>query len=105
LAVAGSSAEGAGVVVTVQRDGKELEARSKGAVYQGGSEAVFAVLIAGGIGYWLDGYFDSAPIGLLIGIAIGFASFTLRLIRLGKEMQRRYSDETEELKEPKNKSE
>jgi F0F1-type ATP synthase assembly protein I len=89
--------------VTTQQDGKELKTRSKGAVYQGGSEAVFAVLIAGGIGYWLDGYFDSAPFGLLTGIAIGFASFTLRLVRLGREMQRQYSDEAEELKKLKNK--
>jgi F0F1-type ATP synthase assembly protein I len=91
--------------VTTQRGEKDKEARSKGAVYQGGTEAVFAVLIAGGIGYWLDGYFDSAPWGLLIGIAIGFGSFTLRLIRLGREMQRQYSHEADETKEMKNKGE
>ena len=91
--------------MTAQRGEKELEGRSKGAVYQGGTEAVFAVLIAGGIGYWLDDYFDSAPRGLLIGIAIGFASFTLRLVRLGREMQRRYSDEAEEIEKSENKGE
>jgi F0F1-type ATP synthase assembly protein I len=91
--------------VTAQRGEKKLEGRSKGAVYQGGTEAVFAVLIAGGIGYWLDGYFDSAPRGLLIGIAIGFASFTLRLVRLGREMQRQYSDETKKIEKSENKGE
>lgn len=91
--------------MTVQRGEKELQTRSKGAVYQGGSEAAFAVLIAGGIGYWIDGYFDSAPRGLLIGIAIGFVSFTVRLVRLGREMQRQYSNEAKEIEKSKNESE
>jgi len=61
--------------------------RRLGAVYQGAFEAVIALLIAAGIGYWLDGYFDTAPWLLLIGTAIGFASFTVRLIRLGRWMK------------------
>jgi F0F1-type ATP synthase assembly protein I len=89
--------------VRTRQDEKKLQGRSKGAVYQGGSEAAFAVLIAGGIGYWLDDYFDSAPIGLLVGIVVGFASFTLRLIRLGREMQSKYSSEAEAVEESKSK--
>ena len=46
--------------MTDRRDKKELEGRRKGAVYQGGSEAVFAILIAAGIGYWLDSRFEAA---------------------------------------------
>ena len=61
--------------------------RPQGAVYQGAFEAVIALLIAVGFGYWLDGYFDTAPWLLLIGTAIGFASFTVRLIRLGRWMR------------------
>ena len=95
----------AGVVVTARGDEKESQTRSKGAVYQGGSEAVFAILIAAGIGYWIDDHFDSAPTGLLIGVAIGFASFTIRLIRLGREMQRQYSNEAKEIEESKSKGE
>jgi len=67
--------------------------RRLGAVYQGAFEAVIALLIAVGIGYWLDGYFDCAPWLLLMGTAIGFASFTLRLIRLGRWMRDRDLDE------------
>ena len=64
----------------------------KGAVYQGAFEAVIALLIATVFGYWLDGYFDTAPWLLLIGTAIGFASFTVRLIRLGRWMREGNSD-------------
>jgi len=58
--------------------------RRQGAVYQGAFEAVIALLIAVCFGYWLDRTFDTAPVLLLIGTAIGFASFTLRLVRLGR---------------------
>ncbi len=102
---AGAAAGDAGVVVTARRDKKESQTRSKGAVYQGGSEAVFAILIAAGSGYWIDGHFDSAPIGLLIGVAIGFASFTLRLIQLGRRAQRQYSSEAKEIDKSKSESE
>ena len=61
--------------------------RRQGAVYQGAFEAVIALLIAVGFGYWLDGHFDTAPWLLLIGTAIGFASFTVRLTRLGRWMK------------------
>ncbi len=91
--------------MTDRRDKKELEGRRKGAVYQGGSEAVFAILIAAGIGYWLDSRFDTAPIFLLIGLAVGFASFTLRLVRLGRKMQRRIRNEAEETGESASESE
>jgi F0F1-type ATP synthase assembly protein I len=91
--------------VTDRRDEKESDGRSKGAVYQGGSEAVFSILIAAGIGYWLDSRFDTAPALLLIGLAIGFASFTLRLVRLGRVMQRRAMNEAEETDESVSESE
>lgn len=58
-----------------------------GAVYQGAFEAVIALLIAAGFGYWLDGRLDTAPWLLLVGIVIGFASFTVRLLRLGRWMK------------------
>ena len=73
--------------------------RRQGAVYQGAFEAVFALLITAGFGYWLDGYFDTAPWLLLIGTAIGFASFTLRLIRLGRWMKGGESGESDESEE------
>ncbi len=61
--------------------------QQKGAAYQGAVEAVFAILIAGGLGYWADGYFDSAPLYLVIGVVVGFAAFVLRLLRLGGQIE------------------
>jgi F0F1-type ATP synthase assembly protein I len=54
------------------------------AAYQGAFEAVFAILIAGLIGYFADEHFGTSPRYLLIGFAIGFASFVLRLVRMGQ---------------------
>jgi F0F1-type ATP synthase assembly protein I len=36
----------------------------------------------------LDGRFDTSPILLLLGAAVGFAAFVLRLVRLGRQLQR-----------------
>ena len=94
--------------MTDRQDEKKSQAgqgRRQGAVYQGAFEAVIALLIAIGFGYWLDGYFDTAPWLLLIGTAIGFASFTVRLMRLGRWMKDGDSDEPSELDESDNKSE
>lgn len=55
---------------------------SKGAAYQGAVEAVFAILIAIGLGYWADQELDTAPVGLVVGAVIGFSSFVLRLLRM-----------------------
>jgi F0F1-type ATP synthase assembly protein I len=67
-------------------------ARRQGLAYQGGVEAVFAILIAAGIGYWADQHFGTSPLYLLIGMAIGFSAFVLRLLRLGRQLQQRASD-------------
>ncbi len=94
--------------MTDRQDEKKSQAgqgRRQGAVYQGAFEAVIALLIAVGFGYWLDGYFDTAPWLLLIGTAIGFASFTVRLMRLGRWMKGGDSDESSELDSSDNKSE
>ena len=55
-----------------------------GSAYQGAMESVLAIVIAVGIGYWVDVRFDTSPRGLLIGAVIGFAAFVLRLVRMGK---------------------
>ncbi len=55
-----------------------------GSAYQGATESVLAIVIAVGIGYWVDVRFDTSPRGLLIGAVIGFAAFVLRLVRMGK---------------------
>ncbi|MDP6980044.1 MAG: AtpZ/AtpI family protein [Myxococcota bacterium] len=56
--------------------------RQQSAAYQGAVEAALAVPIAAGIGWWCDRQFESQPIGLLIGVVIGFAAMLLRVLRL-----------------------
>ncbi len=66
---------------------KPSGSREAAAAYQGAVEAVFAVLIAGGIGYWADAHFETSPRYLLLGLGIGFGAFVLRLWRLGRKLQ------------------
>jgi len=53
-----------------------------GKAYQWAVEAVLAIPIAIGIGYFVDGRLDSSPYGLVIGAAIGFAAFIRRLVSM-----------------------
>jgi F0F1-type ATP synthase assembly protein I len=73
-----------------RRQGQNEEGRSsrrKGAAYQGAFEAALAILIAGFAGKFADDHFGTAPRYLLIGFFIGFCSFVLRLVRLGRYLQ------------------
>lgn len=66
---------------------KRMAAAAGSDAYQGAFEAIGAVLVGGGFGYWADLTWDSSPWGLLIGIVLGFAAMVLRLLRLGKELE------------------
>lgn len=63
-----------------------MTARSGGGAYEGAAEAVGAILVATLLGYGVDQYFETEPMGLLIGAVFGFAAFVVRLMRLGKEL-------------------
>lgn len=65
---------------------KGLAAAAGSDAYQGAFEAIGAILVGGGFGYWADLTWDSSPWGFLIGIVLGFAAMVLRLLRLGKEL-------------------
>lgn len=65
---------------------RQRAARRQGITYQGAFEAFVAILIAMGIGYWADRRFGTSPLFLLIGTGVGFASFVLRLVRLGRHL-------------------
>lgn len=60
----------------------------QGAAYEGAFEAVFAILIAAFLGDLADDHFGTAPRYLLIGFAVGFASFVYRLVKLGRYLQK-----------------
>jgi len=59
----------------------------RGAAYEGAMEAIFAILISVGLGYWADQHFGTEPTWLIVGAVIGFAAFVLRLFRMGKLIQ------------------
>jgi F0F1-type ATP synthase assembly protein I len=53
-----------------------------GKAYQRALEAVLAIPIGIGIGYFVDVRLESSPIGLLVGVALGFAAFVRRLVSM-----------------------
>ena len=65
---------------------KRATARAGSDAYQGAFEAVGAVLIATGAGYWIDESWETSPWGIALGALLGFMAMVLRLVRLGKEL-------------------
>ncbi len=59
-----------------------------GRAYQGALEAVLALVIMPVLGAWADSRFETGPVLFLLGLAIGFGSFVLRLVRLLGELER-----------------
>jgi F0F1-type ATP synthase assembly protein I len=60
--------------------------RRQGAAYQGALEAVFAILVAVAIGYFVDRRFGTSPGFLFVGVVLGFSAFVLRLVRIGRAL-------------------
>lgn len=57
--------------------------------YQAGLEAVIALAVAGAVGAWIDSRQGTAPVFLLVGMAIGFAACVLRLLSYQRGQQHR----------------
>ena len=64
------------------KDGAGGFGRHGARAYQAALEAVFAIPIAGGLGYWADTHFGTEPLWLLIGLVLGFAAFVVRILRM-----------------------
>lgn len=47
-----------------------------------GVELVAALIVGGGLGYLADSYFDSSPIGILIGVFLGMTAGLLNVYRM-----------------------
>jgi len=67
-----------------------------GRSYQAAFEATIAVVVAGAAGGWADQKLDTAPLLLIAGVILGFATFVLRLVRLMNELARQRADELTE---------
>lgn len=80
-----------------QEDSTET-VRRRGKAYQSVMEAVFAIPIGGGLGWFLGGRLGSETVGLLIGLGFGFATFIVRLTRM-RGMVEREAAEAERRKE------
>jgi len=64
--------------------------------YQAALEAVFAIPIAGGLGYWGDSHFGTEPILLIVGLVLGFATFVVRLVRMRGLVEESSKEERDE---------
>ena len=63
------------------------EGRGQAVAYQGAIEAVASIGIGGGLGYFADDHFDTSPFLLLLGFAVGFGAFFVRLTRLRRALE------------------
>ena len=64
--------------------------------YQAALEAVFAIPIAGGLGYWADRQFGTDPVLLIVGLVLGFATFVVRLSRMRALVEEQSKEERDE---------
>jgi F0F1-type ATP synthase assembly protein I len=85
----------------VNRFLKRYQTRAFARGYQAGLEAVVALAVAGAVGAWIDSRQGTAPVFLLVGIAVGFGACTLRLVRYQREQQRRAGMQEQEESEPR----
>lgn len=66
---------------------KRFRVRSFASGYQAGLEAIFALIVAAGVGGWVDSRYETAPVFLLVGMAVGFGSVVLRLLRYQRQQE------------------
>ena len=72
----------------IRQQEKDLQDKSRSLskrgmkAYQGALEAVLSIPIGMGLGYLADYQFGTGPVFLLLGLAVGFASFVIRVSRL-----------------------
>jgi F0F1-type ATP synthase assembly protein I len=71
-----------------------------GKAYQRALEAVLAIPIGIGIGYFVDERLESSPIGLVIGAALGFAAFVRRLVSMRSLVESEAADAAAEDSNP-----
>ncbi len=83
-----SSSKGGGARPESRAAGRKPQVRWLGRAYQGALEAALALAIAVLAGAWVDERFETAPVGVIVGLLFGFAAFTLRLVRLVGEAQK-----------------
>jgi len=86
----GGSTEGTGKDSARKQLSKST--RQGAEAYQGALEAVLAIGIGAGLGFWADQRYGTAPCWLIVGTIVGFGAFTLRLWRMRTLFDRDPSD-------------
>lgn len=73
-----------------------------GLAYRLSMELVVGIVVGGYIGWWLDGFFNTAPLFLLIMLILGMAAGVVNLLRTSREMNERMGlTQEEDEDEPK----
>jgi F0F1-type ATP synthase assembly protein I len=75
-----------------KHEGTPEAGRRRAKAYQTAMEAVFAIPIAMGIGWWVDRKLGSEPWGLLVGLGFGFATFIFRLAAMRRMVEEAGAD-------------
>jgi F0F1-type ATP synthase assembly protein I len=65
-----------------EREGAGEPARRQARAYQFAFEAVLAIPIAMGLGWFIDSRVGSAPAFLLVGLGLGFTTFIVGVVRM-----------------------
>ena len=70
--------------MTDEESHRQAERRRGIAAYQGALEAVFAIIIGIGAGFWADRHFGTEPRWVIVGAIFGFGAFVMRLWQMRK---------------------
>ncbi|MGC6475768.1 MAG: AtpZ/AtpI family protein [Parvibaculales bacterium] len=60
-----------------------------GLAYRLSIELVVGIVVGGYLGWWLDGYFGTGPLFLLIMLVLGMAAGVINMLRTSREMNAR----------------
>ncbi len=61
--------------------------------YQAGLEAIFALAVAVGIGFWVDTRYETQPVFMMVGTGLGFGACVLRLVRYQRALDEAPKDD------------
>lgn len=85
-----------GATAVANRLSRQADMSRQRDAYNGAMEAIFAILIATGLGWWADREFGTSPTWISVGALIGFAAFVLRIVRMRDLVEDPHDDEEED---------
>lgn len=69
---------------------------STGKAFRAATDLVAALVVGGFLGYWIDRWFDTAPLGMIVFFFLGFGAGFLNIYRsqTGQDYKVGFKDET-----------